>query len=94
MSEQENTSPESWGDFRAIVAGPGAKVPKARTVPGRTTYEGQGRKPRGRPAGNRRLKMTFKVSADFRKTLERLAKARGETLAEVLEAALAKLEAK
>jgi hypothetical protein len=91
----EDTLPESWGDFRAVIAGPGAKVPKARTVAGRTAYEGHGRKPRGRPAGpvRRQIKMTVKVSATFRRDLERLATARGETMAECLEAAIAKLEA-
>lgn len=97
MTEDQNVSPESWGDFRALVSGPAAKVPnKGRTVAGRTTYEGHGRKPRGRPAGpiRRTIKMTIKVSAAFRKALEAMAAERGQTMAEVLEAALAKLEAK
>lgn len=94
MSDDQNVSPESWGDFRALVAGPGAKVPKARTVAGRATYEGHGRRPRGRPAGKRTLKMTIKVAPDFRAKLEGMAEARGQTMAEVLEQALAALEPK
>jgi hypothetical protein len=92
--EDQALSQESWGEFRAMVAGPNAKTPKARTVAGRADYESHGRRPRGRKPGARRIKMTIKVTPEFKARLEAVASDRDVAMAEILEQALALLEAK
>jgi len=70
MSEDQTSRPESWGDFRAMVAGPGAKVPKARTVPAARSMS---RRPQaeGRPPGKVRPQDQDhgQVTAEFKKSL-------------------------
>lgn len=93
-TEDQGLSQESWGEFRAMVVGPNAKTPKARTVAGRADYESHGRKPRGRKPGARRIKMTIKVTPEFKAKLEAMAAGRDVAMAEIMEQALALLEAR
>ena len=91
--EHEGDATKTWGDFRAKFQ-KGTK-PKARTASGRSDYESDGIVPDGRSrrATGRTVKITLKVKPEFKAQLAAMAASRGKGMAEILEAALAKLEA-
>jgi hypothetical protein len=96
-TEDQGDSRQAWGEFRAMVAGPGARKPKARTASGRADYEAHGRRAMdGRSAKRtgRTMKMTLKVKPEFKAKLEAMATARDVGMAEVLEMALDALGSK
>jgi hypothetical protein len=91
--EHEGDATPAWHAFARKME-PAARKPKARTPRGRADYERDGIVPDGRSKRRtgRDVKMTLKVRPEFKAKLAAIAAARDTGMAEVLEAALEKLE--